>query len=283
MAARIRPASQDDVPWISGWTADTFEWGDYVPERLPQWLAEPDSAVLVTVDAEDRPTAVAHVLMLSPTEGWLEGARVHPDHRRGGLGSALNHAGVEWAAERGARVVRLATETANVAARSQVEALGYREVSRWIYAELDVPPHHVASDRSRLRPAPSSDAEAAWLFWVASDLAREGRELIGHGWRWRSARPDDVTGLGELHQSPAGWLALDQPEDDWIRVHWMVTTSEDILVLLDGLIALASERGVTDLDVMLPELPWTTEAMRRSGSEPTTLVVYAKAVKGTFR
>src|SRR3989304_3123140 len=36
-----RPARHDDVDQIASWTQDTFDWGDYVAERLPEWLDNP--------------------------------------------------------------------------------------------------------------------------------------------------------------------------------------------------------------------------------------------------
>ncbi len=279
MGVSIRAARQDDVASIVPWTTATFSWGDYVPDRIDVWLEDPDSEVLVSVDEADTPVALCHVAMLSPTEGWLEGARVHPEKRRTGVGSALNHAGVEWARERGARVMRLSTEASNMAARNQVRRLGYREVSRWLHAVFDVDPSHRASERYRMRPAPGSDAEAAWLFWVASDLARASRELIALGWQWRTARPDDVNkAAGGLVQSAAGWVSIEQPDDDWVRTNWIASTPEDLLGLIDGLLDLAAERGASELDIKLPDLPWTSEAIIRSGGELNPVIVHAKPV-----
>jgi ribosomal protein S18 acetylase RimI-like enzyme len=280
MAYTIRPARGDDVDAIIPWTSNTFTWGDYVPERLPAWLEADGSEVFVGVDDSDVPMALCHVTMLSPTEAWLEGARVHPGRRRSGIGSALNDAGVLWARDRGARVIRLATEASNMAARNQVKRLGYREVSRWLFSEFEINPAHRAAERYRMRPAPGSDAEAAWLFWVASDLARASRELIALGWQWRNARPSDVTDsvAGELIQSSAGWIRIEQPTEDWMRTTWIATTPEDILGLLDGLLDFAAERGVTELAIKLPDLPWTSEAVRRSGGDPSQLIVHAKPI-----
>jgi ribosomal protein S18 acetylase RimI-like enzyme len=279
MDVTIRAARHDDVDSILRWTSDTFSWGDYIPDRLPIWLEQPDSEVLVAANESDTAVALCHVAMLSPTEGWLEGARVHPDRRRSGLGRRLNDAGVAWARERGGRVVRLVTESSNMAARNQVRQLGYREVSRWLYAEFEVDPSHRTSERYRMRPAPGSDAEAAWLFWAGSDLARESRELIALGWQWRTARPEDVTNAaGLLVQSSAGWASVEQPADDWMRTNWIASTPEDMLGLIDGLLDLAAERGVSELDIKLPDLPWAAEAIRRSGSEASPLIVHAKPI-----
>lgn len=279
MDVTIRPGQHGDVESITSWTSDTFSWGDYIPERLPGWLEDPNGEVLVATDETDTPMAMCHVAMLSPTEGWLEGARVHPKRRRSGLGKRLNDAGVEWVKDRGGRVVRLVTEASNMAARNQVRQLGYREVSRWIFAEFDVDPTHRTSERYRMRPAPGSDAEAAWLFWAASDLARESRELIALGWQWRTARPSDVTRAASLLvQSSAGWASLEELDEDRMRTNWIATTPEDMLGLIDGLADFAAERGVSELNIKLPDLPWTAEAIRRSGAEPNPVIVHAKAV-----
>ena len=278
MPPTIRPARPDDVDSVTPWTQDTFTWGDYIPERMPEWLAEDESEVLVCVDERDGPIALAHVALLSPTEAWIEGARVHPDHRRTGLGTALNHAGVQWAAGRGARVMRLTTEADNTAARAQVEGLGYRVVTSWVYAELDVDVTHRAGEHHRLRRAPSSDAEAAWLFWAASDLAREGRELVAIGWQWRTARPNDVTTLGDLFQSPAGWVSLEQRDPEWLHTLWFASTPEGLLPLLDGLLDLAAQRSAKEIYVKLPDLGWTSEALKRFGGRPKEILVYAKPI-----
>ena len=281
MGFTVRSARSEDIDSIVSWTTDTFEWGDYVPERLPGWLESDISEVLVCVDEEGDPKAIAHVTMLSATEGWMEGARVHPDYRRSGMGTALNRAGVAWAREQGARVVRLATERDNEAANSQVKGLGYRVVSSWIHAELTIDANHRCDERFKLRRVPGSDASAAWLFWAAGDLSLSGRELIAIGWQWRTARPEDLTAAvatGNLLQSTAGWVIVDQPAADWLRTAWVATTPDDILGLLDGLLDHAAERGVEGMDVKLPNLPWTLEALTRAGSEPREVLVHALAV-----
>ena len=99
---------------IRSFTEDTFVWGDYVGREFPTWLDRPDELAIVAADDNDSPVAVARVGLLSEAEAWLSGARVHPDHRRQGIGSVMNDFGVEWARERGAKVIRLATEEDNM-------------------------------------------------------------------------------------------------------------------------------------------------------------------------
>lgn len=281
MTATVRAARPDDVPGIVEWTADTFDWGDYVPDRIDDWIEEPESEVMVCVDSSDTPIAVAHAVMLSATEGWLEAARVHPEHRRSGLGTALNHAGVRWAAGKGAAVVRLATEASNHAAHAQVEALGYRATSSWLYAWIEVPPDHRSLDEVRLRPAPGSDVDAAWMFWSTSDLAHGGRGFLARGWQWRKARPDDLaeaSATGQFFQNPAGWVIAEQPQEDVVRTGWMATTKGDAPRLLDGLIGMAADRDAAGLSIKVPNIPWAAEALVRAGGDRDEILVYSLPV-----
>ena len=130
----IRSGRVEDIPLVRSFTEDTFSWGDYVGREFPAWLNQADQLAIVAADDQDAPVAVARVGLLSSVEAWLSGARVHPDHRRQGIGSVMNDFGVEWARERGAKVIRLATEEDNSPARNQVEKLGYRSVTRFVLA-----------------------------------------------------------------------------------------------------------------------------------------------------
>ncbi len=281
MTAAIREARMEDVDLIVPWTTDTFSWGDYVPERLPGWISGEDSVVQVCVDQEDIPIALAHTTLLSPTEAWIEGARVHPEHQRKGLGTLLNHSGLEWAGQHGARVIRLATESDNTAARSQVEKLGYRPVSAWVAANLKPTRTTEVANHHRFRPANAADAEGAWLSWAAGDLARAGRDMLAIGWQWRTAAPEDLFDNSldnRLFQSGSGWVLADHPEPGWIRSRWIATSAEDLPGLLEGAIDLARRLEATELSVKLPETPWTVEALRRAGGRPFGVEVYAKPI-----
>ena len=277
MAPATRTATLADIDSITAWTADTFSWGDYVPDRLGDWITADDSEVMVAVDETDTPIALAHAVMLSETEGWLEGARVHPAHRRSGLGSLLNGIGVAWAKDRGARVVRLAIEEDNYPARAQVAGLGYREGTHWVSATLEVDARHRCADHLRLRAAPAADAEAAWLTWASGEVALTGRELLNIGWRWRRATLNDLADTGNdtrLYYSPTGWVVIERVGDSQMRTRWISTEPDHILSLLDGVRDLAAADGVETVNVKLPKLPWTEEALVRAGGEPFELVVY---------
>ena len=279
MAFKVRHARPSDAASIISWTTDTFEWGDYVPDRLTGWIENDESEVMVCESESGEPAAVAHVLMLSSAEAWMEAARVHPDHKRSGMATAMNDHGVEWARGRGARVVRLATEADNAAARGQVEALGYRALSQWVHTSFETA-RPSATEELRLKPSHRSEVDPAWIFWSAGDLARRGRELLALGWRWRKATPADLeeaAAAGRLYQSPSGW-AIAEDDDEGCGCGWLAAAPEEGPRLIESLVSLAASRGQPDLSLKTPDVAWMTETLARAGGRPKRILIYAKPV-----
>ncbi|MGA7097512.1 MAG: GNAT family N-acetyltransferase [Acidimicrobiia bacterium] len=280
MAFEIRPVRVEDIESITAWTRDTFDWGDYVPSALPDWLADDTSLVMACVGEDDIPVAVSRAQMLTPSEAWLSGARVHPDHRRSGMGIAMNDHGVEWARQRGAKVVRLVTESGNEMARGQVEKSGYRQIGDWLYgvAEPAVGRHPRPDDR--LRIAGSADADAAWMFWSQSDIARQGRDLMAGGWRWRKGRRgdlDEAIQARSFYGCRGGWVISHRVEGAMETV-WIATTPTDTPLILLGLRHLARDQEIDQVRVFVPDSPWMAEALNREQFESRPVVIYSKAL-----
>jgi GNAT superfamily N-acetyltransferase len=124
----LRPARAEDKPGILAFCQRTYEWGDYVPEVLDDWLADERGQLLVAA-IDGVPVGVAYVVLLAPTEAWLQGLRVHPEHRRKGLAHQFLGRCLDVARQRGARVARLATGSSNVAVHRTVERAGMRRVA----------------------------------------------------------------------------------------------------------------------------------------------------------
>jgi GNAT superfamily N-acetyltransferase len=276
----IRPARAEDVTSIGLWTQDTFSWGDYVPEMMGGWLEEPDSLVIVCVQEDDVPVAVSRAQLLSPTEAWLSATRVHPDHRRSGMGMAMNDHLVEWAGSQGALVARLVIEESNQAARGQVLRSSYRPGGRWAYATATASPGRRLPPDERLRAGATVDADAAWTFWSQSDLAHAARDLISLGWRWRKASRLDLETAVNAHtffQSPGGWVVAETNEDG-ISVRWLATTAPDAPLLLQGLRDLLRDRGGGSVEAMVPVTVWSVEALLRERYEVHPTQIFSKAL-----
>ncbi|HEX2153244.1 MAG TPA: GNAT family N-acetyltransferase [Acidimicrobiia bacterium] len=273
MGVRIRPAEERDAGAIAEFTTGTFSWGDYVAEMFLEWLAEPETEVPVATDDHDRPIALARVRMLAPREGWLSAARVHPEHRRMGLGSSLNDWCVEWVAERGGAVVRLQIETWNEGAHNQVVGLGYRPVTTVLNArrpisEDEIEPATNGGRRTRaeerLDRAPRAETEGAYIAWSTSTLARAAHGLFAvEPWAWRRMDRSDSHSAPTWY-CPSGWVMAEEHEDELV-VNWMVATPDDGELLARATVDLAQERQVTQLHIAVPAIDWLEEALTANG------------------
>ena len=286
----IRPARAEDKPAIAAFTADTFEWGDYVSDEFDGWLTDPNGRIHVATTQTNDAIGMARVAILSATEAWAQAARVHPDHRRRGIAGRLTAAGEAWAVEQGALVMRLVTEDWNDAAQRQVEKAGYRVVAKWMMAQKDVGSSvpdvpgnggRRAPAEERLRPAPIHEVEPAFFAWSTSDLITAGHGLYpAIRWMWRQMTLADVTTAGQsrsLWHCPAGWL-IGTTEENVFRVPWLATGPEDSNRLLRAAVELAADQGAERLRLLLPQTDWLLQTIRRVGLQPNPLLMFEKAL-----
>lgn len=131
-APRIRPARPADAADLArlttqlGYPVDPGEQG----RRLERVLASgEDDAVLVAVDAADRPLGWIHVAMRRLLEAGdsaqVAGLVVEEAARSGGIGAALLAAGEAWAHERGCTSMDIASRETRVDAHRFYERHGY--------------------------------------------------------------------------------------------------------------------------------------------------------------
>lgn len=286
----IRPARSADREAVAAFTTDTFPWGDYVSDAFSYWLADEAGALVVAADRDDRPIGLARVEMLGAEEGWLAAARVHPDHRRQGVGKALNDWGVAWAAARGALVVRLLVENWNEPARRQVEGLGYRPVAKTLHAARSISSEapQPATNGARRVPgperldlAPSAEAEPAFMAWSSGDLAREAHGMLASAeWRWRRARSGDIAAAARrraLWQCPSGWV-IAEIDGEELEVTWLACMPDDADRLVRAVVDLAYERRAAHVGIFCPDVPWLTTTLSDQAFELHPVMIFEKAI-----
>lgn len=291
MDVSIRPGRPDDLDQIAAFTEHTFSWGDYVADHFLAWLDDASSLTMVAVDSAGTVVGMGRTVLLSPTEAWLHAARVHPDHRRSGVGGMLNRHGCDWARDRGARIARLLIEEHNLAAQRQVDKLGYRPVAGWASAvrRLGAGSPDPATNggrrvpgEERLTPAPRAEAEPAWIAWAGSELAAAGRQLFPLGWHFRQMTIDDVVEAARgrrLHQAPSGWV-ITGLEEEALSVPWLVTTDRDARRLLRAVQDLAIEATAGEVRLMVPRAAWLVEALADAGYEMAPNTVWGRLLEG---
>ena len=284
----LRPARPEDREAIVAFTQGTFPWGDYIDRVFDDWLATPGGLTLVA-EVEGRPVGLARGSLLSPAEAWAQGLRVHPDHRRHHLGTALLDGLAEWAAGQDARVIRLSSEDSNTAAGALIPTVGFRPVGRWLIVEKDdlqaAPPPRVNGDKralatDRLRPAPAAEAEAAMISWSGGPLEVAAHGLFSRHWSCRRLTLRDLVeaaGQGRLWQGRPGWL-LGEIDRDEFEAHWLSTFPEDAPALVAALLDVAAASGADRLEGQVPAVDWLGEAFEQAGCRTGPLTVYARAL-----
>lgn len=263
MQVSVRPARPSDKAAIGAFTRDTFSWGDYVFDAFDDWMEADEGVVLVAADGNDVAVAVSRAVRMSDSEIWLHAARVHPDHRRQGIGQALSTASLEWGQGAGARVARLMVEGDNEIAQGQVAKAGYRKVASFFSASRRVPqPAARLMPYEPLRPAPIHEVETAFSAWTTSDLARVGHMLYPRRWSMRAIQLDDLANAANTRgfwECPEGWVVLEF-DDDGAFIPWMSTIPTYAGDLVSSVMARLENDRVPAVWALLPHVRWLIDA-----------------------
>ncbi len=289
MEPTIRLARPEDAEPIGDFTADTFEWGDYITEVLPHWMGSENGCVMVAADENDQPVALGRGLLMSDTELWLQGARVSEPWRRRGVATAIGDALVAWATERGARVARLLTEGWNEPAQLQVEKGGFRRSGDWVVGgrsiasdEPVIPANggQRAKARRKLELAHSSEAIPAWVSWRSGPLVAPARGLHADGWRWAQLTADHLIEAGKkgaLWSSQAGWV-LTRRDRETLYVDWLDCGPDEIEDMMRSIVDHAFEQHAEFLRITVPQIDWIAAALERAGCELHPMFIYERAL-----
>jgi ribosomal protein S18 acetylase RimI-like enzyme len=289
----IRPARADDRAAVLAFCEGTWDDGDYIAEVWDEWLGDASGALLVGV-LEGKPVGVAHLHLVSPEEGWLEGVRVDPALRRHGIGQALALRALVTARERGAGVVRLFTSGDNVPSQRLFESLGFEQVASFVSYAAPAQAHTqeaAVPAGAALRRASVADLEPLWAFLEGSNLVPLNGGLILDGWRAKaltSAVLEDRLAAGDVHVLEA-WgviqgLAIVEARRESRRGPQLVAqyvdgAAEGISRLALALRGAAAEAGLTRVTLTIPDLLILHDAMDGAGFARRgeyTLLCYAR-------
>jgi GNAT superfamily N-acetyltransferase len=284
----IRPATAEDIPAIVAFTTGTFDWGDYVPDVIEEWIADSEGmAMVATVDGEA--VGVARTVLLTPTEAWAHGVRVHPEHRGEGIAGVLAESLMQWAQGVGAHIVRLLIEDENTASIRHVDKVGFRRTVRLMRAtrpvgEATANPagNGVRKGPSTLvaRPGKAPDASLAMTSWTSSDVGRAMRGLAGIGWRFHRltlADAQEAARSGNLWEVGSG-AAVTSTTTPLFNVAMLDTRREDAYEAFRALIDAANKRGADGIAVWIPALEWLIQSARRAGCDVAPMSIWEHAL-----
>lgn len=281
----FREAIHGDVDEIVGFTKDTFEWGDYVPDMIAEWINDSSGVVMVAVD-ESGIVGLARVVLLTHTEAWSHAARVRPDRRGEGVAGDLADALLDWARSRGVHITRLLIEDDNESSIKHIQKKGFRRVATVVRARRAIgaaTPNPEGNGGRRTtsvaiaRPVNAADAAMLGAGWSLSPCGRPLRGLVAEGWSFHTLSEKDLEiaaqdgGLWQVGQS---W-AVTRQSDTEFDVALLDTAPEEAFDTIRSLINLANERGAEDFWMWLADVDWLVQAARRTGCEVSSSGIWA--------
>ncbi|MCB1247200.1 MAG: GNAT family N-acetyltransferase [Acidimicrobiia bacterium] len=285
MSIKSRPATPADVPAIVAFTTGTFVWGDYVPDEIANWIETPESVVMVATDGADLPIAMGRCRMLSPTEGWLHAARVHPDHRGKGIAGEMAVILTDWAREQGALVTRLMIEDTNESSRRHIAKTGFRRTTTVHRASADLQDRPTPTGNGRvttptsLRARPGRRSEAGFVVssWLSGDTGRAIRGLVGDGWAFHRLTETVIrdTAHGSMLWDIGGATALTREVGGQFDVDLLDTTESEAADVIRTLMDLAIDHGSDRFGMWLADLPWLIDAANRNECDTFSNGIYA--------
>ena len=183
----IRKARAGDKERILGFCQNTFSWGDYVSYVWDHWIGEGSTLVY----EEKAPVGMCHALY-SNGQTWIEGIRVHPDHRRRRIASDLVREAEREGGLLGCTDSLMLIDVANGASLSMAEMLGYGVLERWGFYTMR--PKKTSADVSYVRELDVGKFRRYVRSWrwipldkgIAEGLCSEGKVV-------RSCAPGDAS------------------------------------------------------------------------------------------
>ena len=303
----VRPAESGDRDAVLAFCALTFSDGDYIAEVFDKWLEDTSGALLVAV-YDGRPVGLAHMLMLSAEDAWIEGIRVDPAVRRRGIGRMLTSQVLHTAHERGARVARLFTDSDNVASQTLVtRRFGFErvaEVTRYSGEALEINGDtdagtlletQVAAPGPRLLLAGSEDYDRIWSWLKQSNLAPvngglqfgswcawalTGEDLqayLLHGAVWLLEEWETIQAMAILQDE----VSREEDEPGTLQVRYIDGAASSLGTLALYLREVAHLRDLAQVELWLPDLLILRDAMSGAGyntDDGATMLVYQRSL-----
>lgn len=285
----MREATVEDVDAIVSFTTDTFEWGDYVPHMILEWITDDVGVVMVAVDETDTPVALARAMFITDREVWSHAARVHPSFRGRGIAGDLADVLTDWARDRGGQVIRLLIEDDNLASIRHITKKAFRRgvsvvrASRTVGAASPNPEGNGGRRQPsplRTRPGKVQDLQLVRSSWSTSQVGRAMRQLIGAGWQFHRLRDTDIeaaarsSNLWEIENS---WAITGSIEPEF-QVQLIDTTEAEAHDVVKALIDTANNRGAEEFSMWIADIDWLIQAARRTGCEVEGYGVWEKAI-----
>jgi RimJ/RimL family protein N-acetyltransferase len=230
----VRKARGSDREAVFKFCEKTWSWGDYIPEVWDKWLKEKSGRVFIAT-TDGVPVGITHLSIDKPHEVWLGGARTDPNYRRMGVATAITQKCLDYAKRKGAKVVRLTTESDNIAAQAVIKKLGFKPTAEFVEMKTENIAEEENSTNSKW--AEESEADAALNYLQTSESYRKAAGLYTVLFHWFSLEKHDLKRFVEqrkaiLHLSERGEIDGLTLIDDATAREWHENTMQTCI--MDG-------------------------------------------------
>ena len=230
----VRKARGSDREAVFKFCEKTWSWGDYIPEVWDKWLKEKSGRVFIAT-TDGVPVGITHLSIDKPHEVWLGGARTDPNYRRMGVITAITQKCLDYAKRKGAKVVRLTTESDNIAAQAVIKKLGFKPTAEFVEMTTENIAEEENSTNSKW--AEETEADAALNYLQTSESYRKAAGLYTVLFHWFSLEKHDLKRFIEqrkaiLHLSARGEIDGLTLIDDATAREWHENTMQTCI--MDG-------------------------------------------------
>lgn len=285
----VREAKPEDKEAVLSFCRKTWDWGDYIPEVWDKWIKDPAGKIFVGV-VDGKPVGITNVTIVKEGEAWLRGARTHPDYRRRGVITAITYKCLEFAAERGAKVARLVTESTNIPAQKALEKLGFKPVARFVWWETE---SFEAEPSKSSSFAKIDDLERIWNYLEKSECFRRCHHLYTKLYTWISLDEETLRSFieagkcikAETKNEILGLTLIDdEVSREWrensIQICYIDGEFEAVVDMLRFLESLCKKKGIEKIYAVSSDWPPAVRAFENLGfkRDESEEIVYEKSL-----
>jgi len=279
----LRRVVPEDREEILSFTADTWDWGDYIPYIFDEWL-DPKNGDFLKAVLGAKIVGVSHIGYLSSWEAWLEGLRVHHNYRKIGVGTFLLDASLEILKEKKIKVARNVIASTNIASQNLSRKRGFGFVGEFMLftketAQIDV---------EGLRVATLEDI--AILLKIARDEFEKIPSLKKVGaywnWEWQELTPTAIErminkALVLIDMNSRGFGVIRKSRED-VEITSLYGDFEVMKKILDSGLNLGYESKIRNCEVIVPKEWIHKEELCKRGFKDNprehTLLVFEKFI-----
>ncbi len=266
-----RPTRRSDVSAIREITRHTWNGLDYVPRLLEKWLMDPFGWIF-TAELSGKAVGIIKLSVIADNQWWIEGLRVDPSKKNGGIGKHLLDYSVDFWQHRLSGTLQMLTGEMNTTSQHLAGLSGFKLKQK--LRLFSAPPASKGSPAltlesvNEIQPIIQQASEfksslpllpyldSGWVFnsFDAQTMvsAFQSRSI------WKAAKPNSFV---IMHENPEGepnqgviQAILCQPED----LEWFLLEARKVAYLL----------GWIQIHWMVPEMLWDVPALTKTGYQP---------------